>query len=334
MSRVFHGLLLAALLIFVGFRVYGHFATTQTEFGSENRPLSSQEIKSIRETADDAFRKHDWAVASEAQAKIVDDDPKSVQAWVRLAYSQHQAGQYEQALASFMHLCKFEGDYRCWALYNIACVYALQGENRLALSYLAEAADAGYRTRTSISEDPDLQSLVDDPEFHRLAEFLKPVSLRNIFRRLDFLLGRWNMLGDREQRVGTMQLTAAGGGYALRGECVDSSRSDTWTIFAYYEPEIQNWKQLWLDERGNVLHLQGSESEEETLVFEGYLTAADGQRKQARATYAEQDSERIHLALAWTPDAGTTWESLLEATLVSLNPARGSHEPDFPSGRL
>jgi hypothetical protein len=41
----------------------------------------------------------------------------------------------------------------------MACVYALQGQEELALRYLQIAAMNGYATATGIDEDPDLASL-------------------------------------------------------------------------------------------------------------------------------------------------------------------------------
>jgi tetratricopeptide repeat protein len=45
------------------------------------------------------------------------------------------------------------------AYYNMACVYALQGQEELALRYLQIAAMNGYATAAGIDEDPDLESL-------------------------------------------------------------------------------------------------------------------------------------------------------------------------------
>jgi len=45
------------------------------------------------------------------------------------------------------------------AYYNMACVYALEGEKELALRYLQIAALNGYATAGGMDEDPDLESL-------------------------------------------------------------------------------------------------------------------------------------------------------------------------------
>jgi tetratricopeptide (TPR) repeat protein len=56
------------------------------------------------------------------------------------------------------------------AYYNIACVYALQGERALALRYLQIAAMNGYATAEGIDADPDLESLRGDPAYRALVK--------------------------------------------------------------------------------------------------------------------------------------------------------------------
>lgn len=56
------------------------------------------------------------------------------------------------------------------AYYNMACVYALQGQAELALRYLQIAAMNGYATAEGIDEDPDLASLRDTPAYRALVK--------------------------------------------------------------------------------------------------------------------------------------------------------------------
>ncbi len=56
------------------------------------------------------------------------------------------------------------------AYYNMACVYALQGQEELALRYLQIAAMNGYATAEGIDEDPDLASLRDTPAYRALVK--------------------------------------------------------------------------------------------------------------------------------------------------------------------
>ena len=52
--------------------------------------------------------------------------------------------------------------------YNVACLYALEGEHDKAFASLAQAARAGFGNREWLEHDPDLEGLRGDPRFQAL----------------------------------------------------------------------------------------------------------------------------------------------------------------------
>ncbi len=54
------------------------------------------------------------------------------------------------------------------AYYNMACVYALEGQKEMALRYLQIAALNGYATAEGIDGDPDLESVRGEPGYRAL----------------------------------------------------------------------------------------------------------------------------------------------------------------------
>ncbi len=54
------------------------------------------------------------------------------------------------------------------AYYNMACVYALEGQKELALRYLQIAALNGYATAEGIDSDPDLERVRAEPGYRAL----------------------------------------------------------------------------------------------------------------------------------------------------------------------
>ena len=54
------------------------------------------------------------------------------------------------------------------AYYNMACVYALEGQKELALRYLQIAAMNGYATAEGMDGDPDLESVRDEAGYKAL----------------------------------------------------------------------------------------------------------------------------------------------------------------------
>jgi adenylate cyclase len=56
--------------------------------------------------------------------------------------------------------------------YNVACLYALEGETARAMGALEEAVRAGFANVDWIKNDPDLDSLRADPRFQTLLDKL------------------------------------------------------------------------------------------------------------------------------------------------------------------
>jgi Tfp pilus assembly protein PilF len=54
------------------------------------------------------------------------------------------------------------------AYYNMACVYALEGQKELALRYLQIAALNGYASAEGIDSDPDLERVRGEPGYRAL----------------------------------------------------------------------------------------------------------------------------------------------------------------------
>jgi TolB-like protein/Flp pilus assembly protein TadD len=52
--------------------------------------------------------------------------------------------------------------------YNVACLFALEGQKEKAISCLEEAFQAGFANKEWVEKDPDLDSLRDDPRFQTM----------------------------------------------------------------------------------------------------------------------------------------------------------------------
>jgi tetratricopeptide (TPR) repeat protein len=323
MSRVLHAALIFGLLVVIGWRVYGYFAAPETEVRTPGESLGTSDVQQWREAAGKAFAAEDWNVVVQACEKIVDDDPDNIQAWARLAYALHMLGRYDHAIAAYLRVCRAEGRPRQWAFYNIAAAYALKHEKDMALDYLREAVEAGYRQRVDerpVAEDPDFRALADDPEFQRLAELTKPVSQRNVYRQLDFIVGHWHLLsGDGRRKIGSAEFSSSSDGYAIVGKCADNARATESTIVAYYDPAAAHWKQVWLDDEGTVTELTSQTGDADSLVFDGESVLADGRRVTARVTWDDEPDGSVHLSRMTSSDGGNRWNELLEAR---LNPLR------------
>ena len=131
------------LLAVVAYHVYEYFVTSETQLQAKRPVTSAPNLQQLTVTAYSAFDQEKWAEATDAFGKIVEANPNDIRARFRLAFALHRSGQHDRALSEFVFICRYEGPVRRYALYYIARIYAVKGNQRLALDYLSEAAAEG-----------------------------------------------------------------------------------------------------------------------------------------------------------------------------------------------
>jgi tetratricopeptide (TPR) repeat protein len=279
---------------------------------------SSGPLRSIgywRNRADEAYVARQWEAAIPAYEEVIQRNPDSVPAWVRLAYSLHCSGQLDRALAAHLQVSRFPAA-RAWGLYNIACIYALRDEKQLALDYLHDAIEAGFQSERSIEEDPDLQNLLGEAAFGELVELAKPLHLRSRFRQLDFLVGNWYITGDDSQRQGRLDVRRSAARHGLVGEYRNNALPLHATILSYFEPAEQQWRQIWLERHGGVIELNKFTARSNSLQLEGMWTSSVGERNRARVVY-EVSPDRKRLKLERSFDNGLSWEPVVTSNIIT-----------------
>ncbi|HTE06432.1 MAG TPA: tetratricopeptide repeat protein, partial [Planctomycetota bacterium] len=130
------------------------------------------------------------AEAIPALEKLTQEQPDASQAWFLLGAALHTSGQLDRALVAHTRAATFP-DVRASALYNVACVHALQGRTNEAIATLKTAlADPnGPQLRAQMLADSDLQSLRGDP---RWLELVAPAAAGKPFREDVKVLHVWH----------------------------------------------------------------------------------------------------------------------------------------------
>ena len=88
-------------------------------------------------------------------------------------------GRYEEGLKIDLELARRYPD-DAYVLYNLGCSYALVGQTEKALETLSKAVDQGYSESRWMTQDSDLESLRDDPQFKVLVKRAGEKRPRNI----------------------------------------------------------------------------------------------------------------------------------------------------------
>lgn len=108
-----------------------------------------------------------FAEAEVILAQVVAQDPQSGAGWMQLGYARHAQNKLETALEAHLKAAEFP-QFKPTALYNAACVYALQKQTDRAIETLQKAVAAGFGDRGLLATDADLASIRSDKRFATL----------------------------------------------------------------------------------------------------------------------------------------------------------------------
>lgn len=109
----------------------------------------------------------EYRLALRATEKHVKLNPDDARAFTIGAVSLIRLGEPEAGLEWAERAVTIDPD-DAGIQYNVACLYALEGEKTRAIECLENAVKAGFAHREWVEKDPDLDSLRDDPRFKTL----------------------------------------------------------------------------------------------------------------------------------------------------------------------
>ena len=90
--------------------------------------------------------------------------PRTGSDWYSRGMDLHRHDRYDEAIAAFEKAIEL-GHREDAASYNIACGYALKGDNDGAFEWLKKAEEAGFSLEGYLTSDDDLDSLKSDPRW-------------------------------------------------------------------------------------------------------------------------------------------------------------------------
>jgi ketosteroid isomerase-like protein len=117
------------------------------------------------------YHAQEFAQAAAAYQQLVKENPNDPVAWHRLGTSQVFLRQLPEAIKSLEQAIKLSGG-AALDFYNLACAFALSGQQEKALDSLEKALNAGFTNRQQYETDTDLDSLRQSERFKELLKRL------------------------------------------------------------------------------------------------------------------------------------------------------------------
>ncbi len=131
------------------------------------------------------------------------------------------------------------------------------------------------------------------------------------FAQFDFWLGEWEVMNPKGIRAGTNSITRAHGGCVILEQWTGAG-GVTGSSFNIYTPSTKKWHQIWVDNGGTLLQLEGQFSAG-SMHLEGEGLTPKGSMRN-RITWTPRPDGTIRQLWEISTDGGKTWQASFDGT--------------------
>ncbi|MEQ9467484.1 MAG: tetratricopeptide repeat protein [Ekhidna sp.] len=264
--------------------------------------------QTLMESATEKFNNQDWAGAVKDYTKYLKKNTDDSAAWYNLATSQKNLENYDEALSSFAK-AKETNFNPFFVDFNVAKIYALQGDAGMMYQTLESAAANGLFAYARLQSDTEFAPYQDEKRFK---EVLSKVEL-NAYpclsdpdcRHFDFWIGEWDVyVGPR--KVGDNSITMAQGGCAIHENYITAGNYSGQSI-NFYSPVDKKWHQHWVGSGGDVYNYVETKREEGMLQFVSDFMTPQGTVTLSRLTFTLNEDGTVRQLFESSSDEGKTW---------------------------
>ncbi len=267
-----------------------------------------------------AYEAKDWAKSAKLYEVMVKQHPEVARLWFRLATSQQELGQLDQAQQTLEQGLK-AGVPPVFGEFTLGTIYAQQGEKEKAFEHLQKALDAGYNKPGQFDSDEHLASLRSDLRFAKMRAMaehnLKPCASTPENREFDFWLGEWN--------VETTQGAVPAGKSKIElilGDCVvqENWQSDgnpySGKSYNTYNAALKRWEQYWVDNSAGNIFFYGGLKDGVMDYWTDEIPQPTGPPLKRHLQFFKLSPDKVRQFSQGSTDGGKTWTPEYDFTYV------------------
>ena len=133
-------------------------------------------------------------------------------------------------------------------------------------------------------------------------------------RQFDFWVGEWDVFDPAGRHVGRSRIELINGGRVVFENWM-SDRGVDGKSMNFYDAQTGRWHQVWVDEDGGVLRLDG-DLVDGAICYAGETPLPDGGRQQERLSFTPLDDGRVRQFWQQSADRGATWTVAFDGLYV------------------
>ena len=268
----------------------------------------------MRQTANDAYQKGDWAAAAAAYERILSLDHANVGARYRLGLSLLSLNKLDEARTNLE--TAFTASPNPFFAHALARAYARGGNREKAFEVLEKSLTLGGILPETLKSEKDFASFAADSRFTDLVRksdlAVNPCKASPEFRQFDFWVGEWDAKNAQGLTVGTSSIQL------ILGECVIFENWNTpvnsGKSFSIFDAKDKRWHQSWVDDKGTRTEYVGDLVDGKmVLVAE---TSIAGKAALAKMTYTKLANGDVRQFGENSADGGKTWKPSFDFTYV------------------
>ncbi len=260
------------------------------------------------ESATTKYNAGNWQEAMSDYKTHLESAPNDSAAWYYLARCQMNLGEYENSLKTFKKAkdLNFNANF---IDFNLAKIYAVQGQDDKMYTTLETAADNGLFILAQLKTDTVFLEFQENQKFQKILEKVRvnayPCLSDKDKRHFDFWIGEWDVYFNG-QKVGENSITLAEGGCAVHENYVTQGNYAGQSI-NFYSPVDEKWHQHWVGSAGDVYNYMEIDRGEGMLQFLSDYVTPNGEVQQSRLTFTKNDDGTVTQLFENSADKGTTW---------------------------
>jgi len=262
--------------------------------------------------ANAAYETKDWGKAAQLYSRLVKEHPEIPRLWFRLADSQLQLGQLDQALATMQNGLK-AGAPPIFAEFLIGSIYAQKNEKEKAFEHLRTAVDNGYNRPEQFDEDKHLDSLRSDPRFAALKKQtlhnLKPCADTPENRQFDFWVGEWMVQTTQGGvPVGESRIELILGDCVVQENWQSSGNPYAGKSYNIYNATLKRWEQYWVDNSAGNIFFYGALKDGVMDYWTDEVPQPSGPPLKRHLQFFNLGPDKVRQFSQGSTDGGKTWK--------------------------